>query len=67
MHTITLTNEQLHELHVILMDRMHSLSHEIRTAPHDIVKIAHRQFDRADSIMEAISSELAAAAMPATN
>ena len=60
MHTITLTTEQLQELHVVLQLRTFLLNEEMRTKHSDIAAIASRQFYRTVGITKLVEAELCA-------
>ena len=62
MHNITLTTEQLHEMVIILTDRMEDLKYEIKTKPFHIAEICRSQLERSRDLMEVINDQLIIAA-----
>lgn len=59
-HTLTLTSDQMHELHIALLDRYNTLTQEIndKTKHGRILRIADRQRNRITSLIKIIDLEL---------
>jgi hypothetical protein len=59
-HTLKLTGDQLGELHIALLDRYHTLTQEIndKTKHGSILRIAQRQRNRLESVLQIVDLEM---------
>jgi len=59
-HTLNFTADQLHELHVALIDRYNTLTQEInnKTKHGSIIRIAQRQRNRIEGVLQIVDLEI---------
>lgn len=58
--TLDLTDDQLHELHIALLDRYNTLTKEIadKTKHGSIIRIAQRQRDRLEGVLQIVDAKV---------